>query len=100
MTEPTGNPVGRPRKRALVPRVGDVSDDRTRTYRPERKSGPGWERGNTNRYRRRKLTRGERNIAWIEKHSFLPEGAHVGQPVRLLDWEKDWIRDIYDNVAT
>jgi phage terminase large subunit-like protein len=44
----------------------------------------------------RGLTRSERNIAWIEKHCVLPEGPQVGQPVKLTDHQKAWIRQIYD----
>lgn len=42
------------------------------------------------------MTDGERNIAWIEKYCFIPEGKLVGQPVRLTDHQKRWIRSIYD----
>lgn len=45
------------------------------------------------------LTRGERNIAWIERHCRIPEGRDVGKPVRLRDWQKDELRRIYDNPA-
>ena len=43
------------------------------------------------------MTRGERNIQWIEQHCRIPEGKDVGNPVRLRDWQKDEIRRIYDN---
>lgn len=43
------------------------------------------------------LTRGERNIAWIEKYCHIPEGKDVGKPVRLRDWQKAEIIKIYDN---
>jgi phage terminase large subunit-like protein len=45
----------------------------------------------------RKLTRGERNIAWIEAHCRIPEGKMVGQPVRLTAKQKRWVRRIYDS---
>lgn len=45
------------------------------------------------------VTRGERNIAWIEDHCRIPEGRFVGQPVRLRPWQKAEIRKIYDNPA-
>lgn len=35
-------------------------------------------------------------IAFCEKYLVTPEGAHVGQPVRLREWQKDIIRTIYD----
>lgn len=41
-------------------------------------------------------TRGERNIAWIEGHCHIPDGALVGQPVILSDEQKRWVRQIYD----
>lgn len=44
----------------------------------------------------RKVTRGNRNIAWIEANCFIPEGRFVGQPVRLRPWQKKIIRQIYD----
>lgn len=42
-------------------------------------------------------TRGNRNIAWIEKHCRIPEGKDVGKPVRLRPWQKRDLRKIYDN---
>jgi phage terminase large subunit-like protein len=43
------------------------------------------------------LTRGERNIAWIEKFCRVPEGRDVGKPVRLREWQRKEVRKIYDN---
>lgn len=45
----------------------------------------------------RKLSRGARNIAWIEEHCCIPEGKMVGQRVRLTSKQKKWIRRIYDS---
>ena len=45
----------------------------------------------------RRLTRGARNIAWIEHHVRIPEGKKVGQPVKLTAKQKRWIRRIYDS---
>jgi phage terminase large subunit-like protein len=42
------------------------------------------------------MTRGERNIKWIESHCCIPEGKLVGQPVRLRGFQKKVICDIYD----
>src|SRR5688500_3316332 len=42
-------------------------------------------------------SRGNRNIRWIEKHCYIPEGALVGQRVKLREWQRDIIRGIYDN---
>jgi phage terminase large subunit-like protein len=45
----------------------------------------------------KKLTRGERNIQWIENFCRIPEGKYVGQPVKLLDFQRDIIKGIYDS---
>lgn len=47
--------------------------------------------------RKRRLTRGDRNIAWIESHCKIPEGKFVGQPVVLRPWQKKIIKGIYDS---
>jgi phage terminase large subunit-like protein len=47
----------------------------------------------------RQLTRGERNIQWIEAFCRIPEGKDVGKPVRLRPWQKADIKKIYDNPA-
>lgn len=44
----------------------------------------------------RRLSRGARNIAWIEAHCCIPEGKMVGQPVKLTKHQKRWIKQIYD----
>jgi phage terminase large subunit-like protein len=44
----------------------------------------------------RKLTRGDRNISWIETYCHVPEGKHAGKPVELTPKQKKWIRRIYD----
>lgn len=46
---------------------------------------------------RRRLTRGDRNAAWIETHCRVPEGRHVGKPVKLSPEQRDWLREIYDS---
>jgi phage terminase large subunit-like protein len=43
-----------------------------------------------------RVSRGLRNVRWIERHCRIPEGKFVGQPVRLLPFQKQLIRDIYD----
>lgn len=45
---------------------------------------------------RRKLTRGDRNIAWIEQYCRIPEGKLVGQAVKLTKQQRRWIKQIYD----
>lgn len=42
------------------------------------------------------VTRGEKNIAWIEEHCRIPEGTRAGEPVKLTEKQKRWIRRIYD----
>lgn len=44
-----------------------------------------------------KLTRGERVIAFIQRYCMVPEGNLLGKPVRLLDFQKKFIREVYDN---
>lgn len=44
-----------------------------------------------------KRTRGERVIAFIEAFCPVPEGALVGQPMRLELFQKRFILDVYDN---
>lgn len=57
--------------------------------------------------RRKKVTRrkpagpsrGQVVIDWIETYCLVPEGKLVGQPVKLLPEQKDFIRTVYDNPA-
>ena len=42
------------------------------------------------------MTRGERNIGWIEAYCLVPEGKDVGKPVRLREWQKRELRRLYD----
>ena len=41
--------------------------------------------------------RAERNIAWCEKYLFLPEGKHVGEPLKMAEFMRDDFRAIYGN---
>lgn len=43
------------------------------------------------------MTRGERVIAFIERFCMVPEGRHVGKPLRLMGFQKRFILAIYDN---
>ena len=43
------------------------------------------------------MTRSELVIQFIEKFCRVPEGALVGQPLRLAEFQKQFIRDTYDN---
>src|SRR6185503_1271835 len=45
------------------------------------------------------MTRGEKVIAFVQKYCFVPEGAHVGKPMVLLEFQRRFIIDIYDNPA-
>ncbi len=42
-------------------------------------------------------TRGERVIGFIERYCLAPEGDHVGKPIKLEEFQKRFILDIYDN---
>ena len=43
------------------------------------------------------MTRGEKVIAFIERYCLTPEGKHVGKPLKLLEFQKRFICDVYDN---
>ena len=43
------------------------------------------------------LSRGERVIAFITEYCKVPEGALVGKPLELAEFQKRFILDIYDN---
>lgn len=45
------------------------------------------------------MTRGERVIAFIHRYVRVPEGRHVGKPLVLMDFQKRFILDVYDNPA-
>lgn len=45
------------------------------------------------------MTRAERVIRFVEKFCVTPEGADVGKPLKLADFQKQFIRDVYDNPA-
>lgn len=42
------------------------------------------------------MTRADRVIAFIERFCVTPEGKHVGSPIVLADFQKSFIRAIYD----
>lgn len=42
-------------------------------------------------------TRGEKVIRFITTYCLTPEGEHVGKPLKLADFQKKFILDIYDN---
>ena len=43
------------------------------------------------------MSRSELVIQFLEQHCKVPEGALVGQPLRLAEFQKQFIRDTYDN---
>jgi phage terminase large subunit-like protein len=45
------------------------------------------------------MTRAARIIEFIERYCVTPEGASVGQPLVLAEFQKDFIRQVYDNPA-
>lgn len=48
---------------------------------------------------KRSATRGERVCAFIETYCLIPEGEHVGKPMRLEPFQRRFILDVYDNKA-
>lgn len=46
---------------------------------------------------KKKLTRGESVISFIERYCIVPEGTLLGKPVKLLQFQKRFILDVYDN---
>lgn len=45
----------------------------------------------------RPRTRGEKVIAFIERYCIVPDGALVGQPMRLEEFQRKFILAVYDN---
>ncbi len=45
------------------------------------------------------MTRGERVIAFVERYCLVPEGAKVGQPIKLAEFQRKFILAVYDNPA-
>lgn len=43
------------------------------------------------------LTRGEKVCAFIERYCPTPEGEHVGKPMKLVEFQRRFILDVYDN---
>ena len=44
-------------------------------------------------------TRGEKVCQFIERYCLIPEGSKVGQPIKLLDFQRKFVLDVYDNPA-
>jgi phage terminase large subunit-like protein len=45
----------------------------------------------------KKMTRGDKVCAFIERFCLTPEGQHVGKPIKLAPFQKKFIKAIYDN---
>jgi hypothetical protein len=45
-------------------------------------------------------SRGEKVCPFIERYSLIPEGSKVGQPIKLLDFQRKFVLDVYDNPAS
>ena len=43
------------------------------------------------------MTRGEKVCAFVERYCLVPEGAQVGQPIRLAEFQRRFILEVYDN---
>lgn len=42
------------------------------------------------------MTRGEKVVSFIERFCLIPEGQHVGKPIVLEQFQKDFLLDVYD----
>ena len=45
------------------------------------------------------MTRGKKVCAFIEQYCLIPEGAQVGQPIKLMKFQKHFILDVDDATA-
>ena len=43
------------------------------------------------------LSRGAKIIAFLETHVCIPDGEHVGQPMKLAPFQRKFIKSVYDN---
>ena len=43
------------------------------------------------------MTRGERICAFIERYVLIPEGAHVGKPMKLMPFQRKFVLAVHDN---
>ena len=44
------------------------------------------------------MTRGEKICVFIEHYCLIPEGAQVGQPIKLMKFQRKFILDVFDNL--
>lgn len=47
--------------------------------------------------RKKKLTRGEKVCAFIEKYCLAPEGEHIGKPIQLQPFQRKFVLEVYDS---
>lgn len=47
--------------------------------------------------RKKKLTRGQKVCAFIEKYCLAPEGEHIGKPILLQPFQRKFVLEVYDN---
>ena len=45
------------------------------------------------------MTRGKKICAFIEHYCLIPEGAQVGQPIKLMKFQRKFIMDLFDNLS-
>ena len=43
------------------------------------------------------MTHGEKVCVFVEQYCKISEGAQVGQPIKLMKFQKQFILDVYDN---
>lgn len=46
---------------------------------------------------KKNLTRGEKICSFMEKYLIVPEGDLIGQPFRLMPFQRNWILEVFDN---
>lgn len=46
-----------------------------------------------------KLTRAEKNMRFCEKYLFVPDGKHVGNPIKLAEFQEYFFYSVFDNPA-
>ena len=43
------------------------------------------------------MTPGKQICAFIEAYRFISEGAQIGQPIKLMKFQRKFILDVFDN---
>lgn len=49
--------------------------------------------------RKKKLTRGQKVCAFIEKYCLAPEGEHIGKPILLQPFQRKFVLEVYDSTV-